>query len=82
MADAETKALLEHIKDIGERTEEKLDQHIERDERINKEFVLPMWNHYQQQKGMVKVAAVLYTAIGGAIVAVIDYFTKTGSSHP
>lgn len=51
MSDPETLALLGHIRDIGERTERKLDNHIERDEKISNEFVLPVWNDYQQRKG-------------------------------
>lgn len=51
MADPETIALLSHIKDIGERTERKLDDHVARDEQINKEFVLPIWNDFQQRQG-------------------------------
>lgn len=76
MADAEIIALLDHIKDIGERTEKKLDSHIGRDEAITKEFVLPLWNESQQRQGAAKLAAVIYTMIGGTIIAVLDYLAK------
>ena len=76
MADAEIIALLDHIKDIGERTEKKLDEHIDRDESIVREFVRPLWEESQRRLGAAKLAAVLYTVIGGAIVAVMDYLTK------
>lgn len=76
MADAEIMAILDHIKDIGERTEKKLDEHIERDETTNKEFLLPLWNAHQQGKGARKLAAVLYTAIGGSAVGLIDFLLK------
>lgn len=76
MPDAEIIALLDHIKDIGERTEDKLDQHIERDEKTNKEFLLPLWEDHQQRKGAAKLAAALYTIIGGLVVGVADLFIK------
>lgn len=76
MPDAEIIALLDHIKDIGERTEEKLDQHIERDEKTNKEFLLPLWEAHQQRKGAAKLAAALYTVVGGLIVGAMDLFVK------
>lgn len=76
MADAETLALLQHIKDIGERTEQKLDQHIAKDETLAREFTLPLWNNYQQQKGAGRLLGVLYTLIGGGVVAAIDFFYK------
>lgn len=31
-----------------------LDEHIEKDERNNKEFLLPMWNTHQQNIGISK----------------------------
>ncbi len=76
MADAEILAMLDHIKDIGERTEKKLDEHITRDENLTKEFVRPLWEEAQQRKGAAKLAAVLYTMVGGSIVGMIDFFTK------
>ena len=48
-------AMLEHIKDIGERTEKKLDDHILRDEKITEDFTLPLWNAYQRRKGAAGV---------------------------
>jgi len=78
MADGEVLALLDHIKDIGERTEKKLDAHIQRDEQTNKEFLLPLWESHQQRKGAAKLAATLYTIIGGAIVGAIDFIAKKG----
>lgn len=82
MADAETKALLEHIRDIGERTEQKLDAHISRDEMINKEFVLPLWNNYQQQKGIGRIVTALWVLLGGGITAAVEYWAQSGGHHP
>lgn len=64
MADGETIALLNHIKDVGERVEEKLDDHIERDEKVTKEFVLPMWNDYQRRQGVTQEKTVLKKSAG------------------
>jgi hypothetical protein len=69
MADAEVLALLDHIKDVGERTEKKLDAHIERDENVNRNFVLPLWNHHQKQLGAEEAEGKLarQTATRGAV---------------
>ena len=66
MADAAVLALLDHIKDIGERTEKKLDQHIERDEKRDEDFLLPLWNAHQQSLGRKTLWIFLMTAISGA----------------
>lgn len=79
MADAEILALLDHIKDIGERTEKKLDDHILRDETITKEFVLPLWNESQQRQGAAKLGATIYAICGGCFVAVVDYLARKNS---
>jgi len=73
MADGEVLALLDHIKDIGERTEKKLDAHIERDERTNKEFLLPLWEAHQQRKGAAKMAGALYAGISGIVALGVSW---------
>lgn len=75
MADAEIMALLDHIKDVGERVEKKLDEHIERDESISKDFLLPLWNAHQQRQGAATMAAVLYGMLSGIIALVVTWFT-------
>jgi len=67
MSESQILAMLDHIKDVGERTEKKLDDHIIRDENITKEFIRPLWEESQQRKGAAKLAAVLYATISGVV---------------
>ena len=76
MADGEVLALLDHIKDIGERTENKLDQHIERDERTNKDFLLPLWEAHQQRKGAAKLGAVMYGGLSAVVAMAVSWFAS------
>jgi hypothetical protein len=76
MADGETLALLEHIRDIGERTENKLDQHIARDEKTNNDFLLPLWNAYQRRIGARAVAVAFYSVISGSVALAVSWFHK------
>ena len=56
--------------------ERKLDAHIQ-DEMAEKDRVLyPMYEAFQQQKGAVKFAYAICAAIGGGIVAGVDYLIK------
>ncbi len=73
MADAEIKALLNHIKDIGERTEKKLDEHIVRDEQISKDFILPLWNSYQQRKGALAASVAFYGGLSAGVSLLISW---------
>lgn len=54
--------------------------HTAKDEKTNAEFLLPLWNESQQRKGAGKLAALLYTTIGGAFVALTDFIIK--GNHP
>ena len=76
MADAEVIALLAHIRDTGERTEKKLDEHILRDESISKDFVLPLWNESQQRKGARAIAGAAYAVISGVVALAVSAFTQ------
>lgn len=76
MADGEVLALLDHIKDIGERTEKKLDAHIERDEHTNKDFLLPLWEAHQQRKGAAKLGAVIYGGLSAGIALLVSWFAS------
>ena len=74
MADEkEIKALLNHIKDIGERTEKKLDEHITRDEKISNDFMLPLWNNYQQRKGALAASVAFYGTLSASVSLLISW---------
>lgn len=75
MADAEVLALLDHIKDIGERTERKLDAHITRDEQTDREFLLPLWNAYQRRIGAQALLGALYMVGSGVVALVVTWAT-------
>ncbi len=74
MADAEILALLDHIKDVGERVERKLDDHIQRDENVNQNFVLPLWNAYQRRQGATAVSIAFYTVLSGATATLVAWW--------
>lgn len=57
-----------------------LEDHIERDDKIAQDYLKPLWEAHQQQRGAAKLMVLLYTVAGGAIVGAIDFFTK--GSHP
>ncbi len=65
---------------------EKLTSHIADDEKaqareqsIKEKVLYPLWEAHQQRKGAAKLAGMLYTIVGGAIVGTIDFLTK---GHP
>jgi hypothetical protein len=76
MADAEIIALLDHIKDIGGRTEKKLDEHIDHYEKTNKEFLLPLWNAHQQRIGSRALLVILCSIVSVGVTAAIDWVHK------
>lgn len=76
MADGEVLALLDHIKDIGERTEKKLDQHIERDESTNKDFLLPLWEAHQRRIGARALVIALCSAVSAGAALAVDWIKK------
>lgn len=55
---------------------ETLEKHVKSDEELKSDYIMPMWNAHQQAKGAAKLGAVIYTVIGGMIIAILDYATK------
>jgi len=55
---------------------ETLEKHVKSDEELKEDYIMPMWNSHQQAKGAAKLGAVLYTVLGGLIIAGLDYLTK------
>lgn len=55
---------------------ETLEKHVEDDEALKEDYIMPMWNAHQQAKGAAKLGAVMYAVLGGAIIWGLDYLTK------
>ena len=49
-----------------------LGEHVGRDEKVQSEYIRPLWEAHQQRKGAARLANLLYGILGGAIVAVAD----------
>lgn len=74
MSESQIFAMLDHIKDVAERTEKKLDEHIVRDEISNRDFLLPLWNNFQQRKGAMAISGIIYAGISGAMAFIVTWW--------
>jgi GH15 family glucan-1,4-alpha-glucosidase len=48
-----------------------LETHIEHDEKIQQDFIRPLWETRMEQRGAAKFAMALYSVIAGFIGAII-----------
>jgi len=51
-----------------------LTMHIAKDEKIQQEFLRPLWEESQQRKGAAKLAGLMYIGLSGAVAAAVSYF--------
>ncbi len=71
--------LLTQIHENTSYIKQNLEKHIEECQGIRKDYIRPLWEAHQQQKGMAKLGGAIYGALGALIMAAISYFT--GVNH-
>ena len=59
---------------------EKLSDHIANDEKVQRDYIRPLWEKHQRNKGATGLAITMITAVSGFIGGLVEHFY--GAPHP